>query len=341
VYIASSNSSKTGWEQGMTDWQGRRWDGGAGHYESWFQRANHPTRPLAFWVRHTIFCPKGKPEAAVGEIWAVWFNGETGRVVAGKSEAPMRDCVFDSNGLGVSIPGARLAPGSLQGNTGPINWALTWVGGGPTSLLLPEAVYQASFPKAKVLCVNPNALFSGHVNVNGHNHPIKDWPGSHNHNWGSQHTDRYAWAQVCGFDGAPGVFLECATAQVKVGPLLTPQVTVAVLSIDGQRYEFNSILRGLWAKAEVKGFSWQFSASQGGVEIEVNVEALRENFAGLRYGNPPGGDKACLNSKIARCHLRFRKDGVLRSFTSENRAAFEILCEENDPRVADMGGLQL
>jgi hypothetical protein len=30
----------------------------AGHYESFFQRANHPIRPMAFWIRYTIFSPQ-------------------------------------------------------------------------------------------------------------------------------------------------------------------------------------------------------------------------------------------------------------------------------------------
>ena len=42
-----------------------------GHYESWFQRANHPSRPLAFWIHYTIFCPRAQPQAAVGELCAI------------------------------------------------------------------------------------------------------------------------------------------------------------------------------------------------------------------------------------------------------------------------------
>ena len=30
-----------------------------GHYESFFQRANHPTEPRAFWIRYTVFSPSG------------------------------------------------------------------------------------------------------------------------------------------------------------------------------------------------------------------------------------------------------------------------------------------
>jgi hypothetical protein len=40
----------------------------AGHYESYFQRANHPTLPRAFWVRYTIFSPSLRPREAIGEL---------------------------------------------------------------------------------------------------------------------------------------------------------------------------------------------------------------------------------------------------------------------------------
>ena len=49
-------------------WNGARWrpDDPRGHYESWFCPANHPTEPLAFWIRYTIFSPRGRPEDADG-----------------------------------------------------------------------------------------------------------------------------------------------------------------------------------------------------------------------------------------------------------------------------------
>jgi len=51
-----------------------------GHYESFFVRANDPTRPRAFWIRYTVFAPDGKPEDARGELWAVVFDGKSGKV---------------------------------------------------------------------------------------------------------------------------------------------------------------------------------------------------------------------------------------------------------------------
>jgi hypothetical protein len=51
---------------------------------------------------------------------------------------------------------------------------------------------------------------------------------------------------------------------------------------------------------------------------------MPEWFVALRYGNPPGGDKRCLNSKLAHCELTLRRAGRAVTLRSQ-RAAFEIL----------------
>ena len=51
-------------------WNALRYDGSRkGHYESYFQRANHPTEPRAFWIRYTVFVPRQRHELAVGELY--------------------------------------------------------------------------------------------------------------------------------------------------------------------------------------------------------------------------------------------------------------------------------
>ena len=70
---------------------------------------------------------------------------------------------------------------------------------------------------------------------------IADWVGSQNHNWGSRHTDRYAWGQVAGFDEVPDAFLECATARLRVGPLWTPWMSPVVLRLRGETLGWNGL----------------------------------------------------------------------------------------------------
>ncbi|MCA9669384.1 MAG: hypothetical protein KC503_27500 [Myxococcales bacterium] len=316
-------------------WNGCRFRGG-GHYESWFQRANHPQRPLAFWVRYTIFSP-ASGGAAVGELWAVWFDGEQKQVSACKQVLPIEQCRFARHGLDVSVGGARLDSTSLAGEAHGqgrhISWSLRYSSPSPPLLLLPERLYDLPLPKAKALVGSPGARFEGDITVDGERHAIDDWVGSQNHNWGSKHTDRYAWGQVAGFDEAPDAFFEVATARIKVGPLWVPPMTLMVLRLDGEVHELNSITGSLRARASYDPSCWRFESAPGDVRIRGEITAPREAFVALPYDNPPGGRKTCLNSKIARCELTVSAGGRSRQLTSACRAAFEILTDDVDHGV--------
>jgi len=97
-----------------------------GHYESYFQRANHPERPLAFWIRYTVFSPKGRPGDAVGELWAIYFDGERNSVTAVKQVVPIRDCRFAQQGLDVRMGEASLTAGLFEGRAHSGGNALQW-----------------------------------------------------------------------------------------------------------------------------------------------------------------------------------------------------------------------
>ena len=310
----------------------------AGHYESYFQRANHPTRPLGFWIRYTIFSPEGRPRDAVGELWAIWFDGERGKVTAVKSVVPIAHCRFDRTCLSVQVGEARLNEARLSGaaaSTGhAIAWELEYRGDEPPLLLLPERLYEGPLPSAKALVGTPNAVYQGTISVDGEVHTISDWVGSQNHNWGRRHTDRYAWAQVAGFDGVPDSFLECSTAQIKLGPLWSPRFTLVVLRIQGEEYALNTLGRAALAEGRWTYFDWQLRTRQSGVEISAHIWAPRAGFVGLRYDNPPGGVKTCLNTKLASVDLVLRRSGRPElHLRSECRAAFEILTDDGSHGV--------
>jgi hypothetical protein len=307
-----------------------------GHYESYFQRANHPTRPLGWWIRYTIFSPEGRPGDAVAELWAIWFDGEEGRVTAAKSAVPLSACRFDRTCLDVQVGAARLNESSLRGEAASaghtIAWDLRYQGDAPPLLLLPERLYDGGFPKAKALVGTPNAVYSGAVTVDGEAHAIDGWVGSQNHNWGRRHTDRYAWGQVAGFDEAPDAFLECSTAQIKLGPLWSPRFTLVVLRVGGEEVAINGLARAARARGEwsyFTDFRWTLRTRQGDAEIEAEIAAPRADFVGLTYANPPGGSKTCLNTKLADARVVLRRAGrpELR-LHARRRAAFEILTDD-------------
>ena len=311
-----------------------------GHYESFFVRANHPAHPLAFWIRYTVFSPRGCPGKAVGELWAVFFNGETRQHAVARQEYPLADCRFDTTAFGVRIGEASLGPGHLQGTVASkgraLAWELAFEGDSAPILLLPFKLYQGGFPAAKSLVSLPLARFSGSLSVDGEAIDVTGWRGSQNHNWGSRHTDLYAWGQVAGFDTHAESFLEIATARLRLGPFWTPPITPLVLRHRQEEYALTGLVQALGARASFGYFNWEFRSATAGVDIEGVISAPREAFVGLDYYNPPGGVKHCLNSKIASCRLQFRdkRAGITEIIETRSRAAFEILTSDPDHGIA-------
>jgi len=313
-----------------------------GHYESFFQRANHPTRPLAFWIRYTLVSPDRHPEQALGELWAVLFDGETGNHVVVKRELPMAQSVFSPDEFRVEVGDAQLEPGRLAGSIDSgahtVTWDLTFTGEAAPLFLLPLDLYEARLPKAKSLVGLPMATYDGSLLVNGRTIEVNQWVGSQNHNWGAKHTDLYAWGQVAGFENAPDSFLEVATARLKIGPLWTPFMTPLVLRHRGEEFALNALMQTIRARASFDYFEWRFESETSALRIEGNISAPREAFVGLNYYNPPGGSKHCLNTKIAACNVSIARKEASRTSAPEalstrHRAAFEILTDDRSHGV--------
>jgi len=315
-------------------WNAVRYDATpTGHYESYFQRANHPTEPRAFWIRYTVFSPKGRPADALGELWAIYFDRTSDHIVAVRETKPIADCSFSTRGLEARIGTATLGSEALQGSASceghRIGWDLHYSSPDDPLLLFDEPLYAKGFPKAKALVGSPNAVYAGSVDVDGSRVSIDGWVGSQNHNWGSKHTDAYAWGQVAGFDGAPHVFLECSTARIKIGPFWTPRFTLVAMRVGNETISLNTLGQALRAKGSYELFMWQFDSERNGVRVHGSIEAPRSAFVGLTYLNPPGGSKTCLNSKVASCEVTLERAGQAQTFTTQSRAAFEILTDDS------------
>jgi len=308
----------------------------AGHYESYYLRANHPERPLAFWIRYTVFSPHGRPEDALGELWAVYFDGENQRHVAVKRELPIGECTFDRSRFEARVGDAHLGPDRLQGDarTGDdeITWQLAYGAGRDPILLLPDWAYDGRLAKAQSVVGRPLAEFDGNLTVNGTPIPMHRWIGSQNHNWGVKHTDHYAFGQVAGFDDHPDGFLEAATARLKLGPVWSPFLTMLVLRHRGREHRLNSVWRMLRASATIDGFDWRFDTDNRDVRVQGRIHAEPTAMVGLRYYNPPGGDKHCLNTKIGRCELTLtdKRTGESERLTTDRRALFELIPPTTD-----------
>jgi hypothetical protein len=305
---------------------------GSGHYESWFARANDAGSARALWIRYTIFEPAGRPQAAVGELWALVFEPDS--IYAVKQVWPAAECSFAKNGFDLQIGGATHDDTHLRGEASTddrtVRWDLRVTEGGAPLLLFSERMYDAKLPRAKALVPRPFARFHGTLQVGDRTIEVDDWIGSENHNWGSRHTDHYAWAQVVGFDEEPDTFLECACARLRIGPLWTPRMSPVVLRRGAQTLAFNGLLRTIRARGRFAPFFMHIETGDGRHDVEIDLHADAHRFVALTYANPPGGTKTCLNSKLARATVRVAVTGEpTRTLTSE-RAALEILTDFDD-----------
>ncbi len=309
-----------------------------GFYESLFERANHPTRPLAFWTRYTLFSPAAHPEAAEGELWAAFFNGETGVHVARCERLSLRDCRFslEEGPLRLGALG-EFGFGHFFGHLGAdLRWDLSISGGGSPLFLLDPRYYRTRFPAAKSMTPLPIATFNGYFEVKGERVAIEAWQGSVGHNWGPRHTDRYAFAQIAGFDQAPETYFEMASAQFKWGPLYTPSFTPFVLCHRGEVIRVGGPLDSLRVKSRrqdslSEGVEWRFSARTGRYRVEGVLSAPARSFVHFPYRNPPGGVKHCFNTKIGSAEIRLTdtRSGRVEPLSTASRAAIEILSDRD------------
>ena len=122
-----------------------------GHYESYFIRANHPSKPLGFWIRYTIFSPNKNPKKAIGELWAILFNGDTNQHAISKIEVPISECSFSRNSFEIKIASSILnnteAIGEAKTNQSSIKWKLDYEGNEEPLYLFPSIFYDLPLPK--------------------------------------------------------------------------------------------------------------------------------------------------------------------------------------------------
>ena len=263
------------------------------------------------------------------------FDRDAGAPVAVRAAQPLNECAFVQGHDG---PAAECAAGTMRGDhlsgevaLGPhrVAWDLRCEGGQAPLLLLPRTMYETRFPRAKSIASRPQLRFSGKLVVDGRHVQVDNWIGSGNHNWGSRHTDEYAYAQVCGFDGFAESFVETITASVNVGPLRTPKSTLMVLRHRGRDHVLNDPLRGAMAFARFDLEGYRFSLARGDIAVEGQITPRRSDLVVVPYLNPPGGVKHCINTKIAEARLSVRVGHQRDELVAPHGAVFEMILRGN------------
>jgi hypothetical protein len=307
----------------------------AGHYESFYLRAGHPSEALAVWIRHTVHKPPGA--AARGSVWFTLFDPASGppraSKVTGDDLAAGDGCLIR---IGDSRFEARRAVGAALSDPLAASWSLELEPrDGPFEHLPRAWMYTATLPRTKALSPCPSALFRGQVTVDGRTIDVDGWPGMVGHNWGAEHAERWVWLHGVAFDGAPDAWLDATFGRIKVGPVTVPWIANACLSLSGRRYRLGGLERALSTHVDARPGTFEFRLAGSDASVRGRVEADLGNTVAWVYADPAGGEHQVLNCSAASLELAVECDGQPAStLRTRAGASYELGIRERDHGVA-------
>jgi hypothetical protein len=278
----------------------------AGHYESFYMRAAHPSEALGIWIRYTAHKrPDAEPK---GSLWFTLFDAKAGGPWAMKVTEPGPR--VPSAGF-IEIAGATFGPEAVKGHAGDASWDLRYAGSADPLLHLPrEWMYRAKVPRTKTLSPQPAALYSGRVTVADRTIELDRWPGMVGHNWGAEHAERWVWMHGIGFDGkSEDTWIDVAVGRVKVGPFTTPWLGNGAISIDGTRHRLGGIERTRSIRVNEHPSRCDFVIPGQGITLRGRVQSDEKNFVGWVYADPTGSEHNTVNCSIADMELTVSRDG--------------------------------
>ena len=299
-------------------------DHGAGHYESFYLKASHPSEPLGVWIRYTVHKRPG--EDPTGSVWFTLFGPEP---VAAKQTFPAPETGGDFVRIGgQGWMGEGVAQGAIHTDAIEARWSLGFdTSEEPLRHLPRDWMYTARLPRTKLVTPYPGALFEGEISVGGRRIDLDGWPGMIGHNWGAQHAERWIWLHGTSFDGhGPDTWIDAAIGRIKIGPWTTPWIANGVLSLDGERHRLGGIGRRRKTSVAERPDGAEMTLPGEDLTAEIEVGAPRERFVGWVYADPDGSEHNTVNCSIASLTL---KAGDIELRTAHG-GAYELGMRETD-----------
>ena len=307
----------------------------AGHYESFYLKACHPSEPLGVWIRYTVHKRPGAPPN--GSLWFTLFDSSADGPSATKAMLPGPE---SGGGDYIRIGQSRFGPGRVVGSTRtePYDaaWDLRFESAEEPLFHLPRGwLYRAPVPRTKLLSPHPAARFDGTVRAGQRELALEGWRGMVGHNWGSQHAERWIWLHGLGFDGAgEASWLDAAIGRVKVGPITTPWIANGALSLDGVRHALGGPERARRTEVRESPERCEFELPGKDLSVRGEVTADRKDFVGWVYADPDGPEHHTVNCSVADMTLSVSRQGEPPlEMQVSGGAAYELGMREHDHGV--------
>jgi hypothetical protein len=306
----------------------------AGHYESFYLKLVRPGGGRGAWIRHTVHKRPG--EAATCALWFVLFDASAEAPRATKRQFGAGELAAGPDTY-IRVADATLSDGRATGRVATdaldARWDLTFTDDHEPFHHLPrDFLYRAPLPKTKFLSPYPDAVFDGHLELNGERIEVEGWRGMIGHNWGAEHAERWVWVQGSGFEGrSPEDYFDMAVGRIKVAGRTTPWVGNAMLMLDGQAHRLGGFghIPSTEVSEEPTGAGFELKGS--GVRVSGRIRAPAKDFVAWIYADPVGPEHNTLNCSISDLELQVELDGrPAETLKVAGAAAYEFGTRDKD-----------
>ena len=306
----------------------------AGHYESFYLKLIQPGGGRGAGVRHTVNQRPGEP--ATCALWFVLFDSSAATPRATKRQFGADELAADAQTY-IRVADATLTDGRAIGRVETealdARWELTFADDHEPFHHLPrDFLYRAPLPKTKFLSPYPDAVFNGHLELDGERIEVEGWRGMIGHNWGAEHAERWVWIQGSGFeDRSPEDYFDMAVGRIKVGGRTTPWVGNGMLFLDGRAHRLGGFAHIPSTQVSEAPTAASFELKGKDARVSGRVRAPAKDFVAWVYADPVGPEHNTLNCSISDLELHVRLDGrPAQTLTLKGAAAYEFGTRDRD-----------
>lgn len=264
--------------------------------EVWYATVTHRALRNGLWLRYTLAAPRdGEPSCA---LWAFYFDPGGRRSFAARAGYPidyLGHVPGRDDGAVVRIGDAWLSEIHLEGRVErggrTLAWSLDFEPAERCYQHLPAALRGLAARRFSTLCSpNLSVPFSGTVELDGETIGYDGEPGCQSHRWGRRHARSWAWAHCASWHGGHDAVFEGLGAAPVPG---VPPLTFLYLQYGGEDLVFR---RGT---GRFEFPAWTFSAANDRWRIGGAAGLSPDRAVQVRYADPDGGERHCVNSEIA------------------------------------------